>query len=148
MSVFWVVAPCSLVEVYQRFRDPCCLIVLMMEAARTSETLVNFYQNTRRCNSEDSHLRTHCRENLKSYSIYYCFNISLCYGRVNGSFLSRSICTYEPYSISYECLRLLNVVIFNGVSTTMNLIPLVMNASAFWMLSFFTEYLHLWTLFH
>jgi hypothetical protein len=22
---FWVVAPCSLVEVYQRFRGPCCL---------------------------------------------------------------------------------------------------------------------------
>jgi hypothetical protein len=25
MTVFWVVAPCSLVEVYQRFRGPCCL---------------------------------------------------------------------------------------------------------------------------
>jgi hypothetical protein len=23
-AVFWVVAPCSLVEVYQRFRGPCC----------------------------------------------------------------------------------------------------------------------------
>jgi hypothetical protein len=31
------------------------LIVLMMEAARTSETLVNFYQTTRRYNPEDSH---------------------------------------------------------------------------------------------
>jgi hypothetical protein len=39
----------------------------MMEAARTSETLVNFYQTTRRYNPEDSHLRTHGRENLKSY---------------------------------------------------------------------------------
>jgi hypothetical protein len=38
-----------------------------MEAARTSETLVNFYQTTRRYNPEDSHLRTHRRENLKSY---------------------------------------------------------------------------------
>jgi hypothetical protein len=28
----------------------------MMEAARSSETLVNFYQTTRRCNPEDSHL--------------------------------------------------------------------------------------------
>jgi hypothetical protein len=27
-----------------------------MEAARTSETLVNFYQTTRRYNPEDSHL--------------------------------------------------------------------------------------------
>jgi hypothetical protein len=25
MAVFWVVAPCSLVEAYQRFRGPCCL---------------------------------------------------------------------------------------------------------------------------
>jgi hypothetical protein len=39
----------------------------MMEAARTSETLVNFYQTTRRYNLEDSHLRPHRRENLKSY---------------------------------------------------------------------------------
>jgi hypothetical protein len=30
-------------------------IALMMEAARTSETLVNFYQTTRRYNPEDSH---------------------------------------------------------------------------------------------
>jgi hypothetical protein len=32
------------------------LIALMMEAARTSETSVNFYQTTRRYNPEDSHL--------------------------------------------------------------------------------------------
>jgi hypothetical protein len=40
-----------------------------MEAARTSETLVNFYQSTWRYNPEDNHLRTHSRENLKSYKI-------------------------------------------------------------------------------
>jgi hypothetical protein len=38
-----------------------------MVAARTSETLVNFFQTARRYNPEDSHLRTHHRENLKSY---------------------------------------------------------------------------------
>jgi hypothetical protein len=38
-----------------------------MEAARTSETSVNFYQTTRRHNPEDSHLRTHRCENLKSH---------------------------------------------------------------------------------
>jgi hypothetical protein len=32
------------------------IIALMMEAARTSETLVNFYQTTRRYNPEDNHL--------------------------------------------------------------------------------------------
>jgi hypothetical protein len=41
----------------------------MMEAAKTSETLVNFYQTTRHYNPEDSHIRTHRRENLKSYSL-------------------------------------------------------------------------------
>jgi hypothetical protein len=40
----------------------------MMEAARTSETLVNFYQTTRCYNPEDSNLHIHRRENLKSYS--------------------------------------------------------------------------------
>jgi hypothetical protein len=48
MAVFWVVAP-------------------MMEAARTSETLVNFHQITKRNNPEDSHLHTRRRENLKSH---------------------------------------------------------------------------------
>jgi hypothetical protein len=41
-------------------------VALMMEAASTSETPVNFYQTTRRKNSEDSHLHTRRRENLKS----------------------------------------------------------------------------------
>jgi hypothetical protein len=59
MAGFWVLAPCSLVEV---------LIALMMEAAKISEKLVNFFQTTRRYNPEDSHFRTHRRENLKSCS--------------------------------------------------------------------------------
>jgi hypothetical protein len=41
-------------------------IALMMEAARASETLVNFYQTTRHYNPENSHLRTYRRENFKS----------------------------------------------------------------------------------
>jgi hypothetical protein len=45
---------------WQNFTDVsgiCCLIALMMEAARTSETSVNFYQTTRRYNPDDSHLQ-------------------------------------------------------------------------------------------
>jgi hypothetical protein len=43
MTVFWDVAPCSLVEVYRRLRGA---IALMMEAESTSETSVNFYDTT------------------------------------------------------------------------------------------------------
>jgi hypothetical protein len=42
------------------------MIVLMMEATSTSETLVNFYQTTRHYNPEDSRLHTRRRVNLKS----------------------------------------------------------------------------------
>jgi hypothetical protein len=40
------------------------IIALMMAAASASETLVNFYQTTRRYNPEDSHLYTRsCQAN-------------------------------------------------------------------------------------
>jgi hypothetical protein len=39
-----------------------CIKTLMMEAASTSETSVNFYQTTRRNNPEDSHLYTRRRQ--------------------------------------------------------------------------------------
>jgi hypothetical protein len=67
MAVFWVVAPCRL------------LIVLMMEAVRTSETLVNFCQSTRPYNPEDNHFRTHRRENLKSYKYLIVLRWSFLY---------------------------------------------------------------------
>jgi hypothetical protein len=61
MTVFCVVAPCSLV-VYRRFRGVCCLNHPTHHpvdgGTSTSKTLINFYQNTRRNNPEDSHLRT------------------------------------------------------------------------------------------
>jgi hypothetical protein len=70
MGVFWVVAPCSLVEVHRRFRGACYLdhqgsdewivIALMMEAASACETSVNFYQTKWRNNPGDSHLHNAC----------------------------------------------------------------------------------------
>jgi hypothetical protein len=51
-----------------------CSTVMMMEAASTSEALVNLYQTTRCYNPEDSNLHTHRRENLKSYLVSYRFN--------------------------------------------------------------------------
>jgi hypothetical protein len=62
MAVFWVVAPCSLVEVYSS------VVTLMMEAAGTSEVSVNFHQTAWRNNPEDIHIHTHHCENLKSHN--------------------------------------------------------------------------------
>jgi hypothetical protein len=56
MAVIWIVALCSLVEVYRRFTGACFLHhQALIEAASTSETSVNFYQTTQRKNPEDSH---------------------------------------------------------------------------------------------
>jgi hypothetical protein len=46
-------------------------LALMMEAASTSETSVNFCLITRRSNPEDSHDHTRHRENLKSKSSFH-----------------------------------------------------------------------------
>jgi hypothetical protein len=42
---------------------------MVIEAASTSEKLVNFYQTTQRNNPEDSHLHTRRRKNLKSHHL-------------------------------------------------------------------------------
>jgi hypothetical protein len=58
MVVLWVVAPCSLVEDVSEVLAASiitALIALMIEAASTSETSVNFYQATRRSNPEDNY---------------------------------------------------------------------------------------------
>jgi hypothetical protein len=83
MAVFWVVAPCR-------------AIALMMEAASTSETSVNFYQTTRRNNSEYSHLHTRRRENLKSHA-RWCFekDRTILYLVLTGS---THIIILSPYS--------------------------------------------------
>jgi hypothetical protein len=47
----------------------------MMETASISESSANFYQTTRRNNTEDSHLHTRRRENLKSR--YFCLGLSI-----------------------------------------------------------------------
>jgi hypothetical protein len=51
-AVFWVVAPCSLVDVCRRLRAK-----IAAEAVTASETSVKFYQITRSNILQDSHLR-------------------------------------------------------------------------------------------
>jgi hypothetical protein len=70
MAVFWVVVPCSLVEVNHIFNVlevlAVSMIALMMETASTSETLVIFYQIARRYNPEHSHLHNYRHENTSN----------------------------------------------------------------------------------
>jgi hypothetical protein len=49
IAVFWVVVPCSLVEVYQRFEVLAASIIIVLKM-----TLVNYYQTPRRYNPEDN----------------------------------------------------------------------------------------------
>jgi hypothetical protein len=77
MAVLCVVAPCSLVEVYRRFRT---------SVASTSETSVNLYQTTRCNNPEGSHLHE-----LSSFIFRY--NIA--------TVLQEELWTKEP--VSWKC---------------------------------------------
>jgi hypothetical protein len=67
--VLWDVAPCSHIEVDQRFRGAYCLHHqgTLMEAGCTSEMSVHFNVTTRRYIPQNSKLPTHCHENLKSH---------------------------------------------------------------------------------
>jgi hypothetical protein len=70
-AVIWVVAPCSLVEIYGRFRGAYCLIVLMMKVeAATSETSVNAYRTTRCKNPFNSFLKV-CEQIVHLLTILY-----------------------------------------------------------------------------
>jgi hypothetical protein len=79
MAFFWVVPPCSLVEVYQRFRGTCCLHHQGDKSHRSDDggskdlwNLVNFYQTIRRYNPEDSHL--HFIYFIKKFDKFCTFN--------------------------------------------------------------------------
>jgi hypothetical protein len=82
--VFWVV-PYSMVEDYQRLGG-AFNIRAKMQAASTSETLVNFYQTTRCNNPEDSHL---VRDIVYESTILFL-------GKLGSSFN-----LYWPYSTAY-----------------------------------------------
>jgi hypothetical protein len=47
------------------------LIVLMMKTARSSETLVNFYQSKQRYNPEDSHFQKPVHSSMVYYVLLY-----------------------------------------------------------------------------
>jgi hypothetical protein len=67
MAVFWVVAQCSLADIFEFLKVLVAGIVMSLktEAVSTSETSVNLYRTTRRYNPEDSHPHTRRRKNVK-----------------------------------------------------------------------------------
>lgn len=77
IAVFWDVAMCNVLEVYNRFRCTYCLHhqgALMLESVSTYETLVMLNETTRRTITEDSRLQTRCRWKLKSHLCCYDWN--------------------------------------------------------------------------
>jgi hypothetical protein len=75
LRIFWDVLPCSQLNVDRHFRGVCCLHhqgALIMEAARTSETLVDIQLRTWQYIPEDSEHHTRRRENFKSHNLIPC----------------------------------------------------------------------------
>jgi hypothetical protein len=109
IAVCWVVAPCSLIEVYRRFRGTCSL---RHQGGETSE---NFYETTLRYNPEGSHLHTRRHENLKSYWCHFhckkwlqfissvaCFRVMFIFKRILR-FCERKNTLWSP-SCPYACV--------------------------------------------
>jgi hypothetical protein len=110
MTVFWVVARCSLVEVYRRFRGAYCFHQqgdhhLIMEAVSTSETSVNFYQNKRSNIQEDGHIRILKRVELWVWTGYIWLRIGPSGGLLWTRF--RTLGLYKMLGISWLAERLL-----------------------------------------
>jgi hypothetical protein len=102
MVAFWVVAPCSLVEVHQRFKD-VFIIRADDETAGTSGTSVYFYQTTLHHNPEDSHLTTRRRENLKFY-LFFLFVTVFLHVDVSLTLVDRGVVFSTMFRIIREVL--------------------------------------------
>jgi hypothetical protein len=77
----------------------------MMEAARTSETLVNFYQTTRRYNPEDRHLRNNSSSLL---TVQPCLGLDLLHRFLSSAFVfhPRILRSLRSFSALSSHLRL------------------------------------------
>jgi hypothetical protein len=64
LTIFCVIVPCNLIDVYYHFAGIYCL------HHQGDETLVNFYQATQHYNPADCHLHTHRCDYLKSYTTW------------------------------------------------------------------------------
>jgi hypothetical protein len=71
LVVFWVVAPCNLVDAYRRFRGPSCL--------RHQYDDSSPYQTTRRNNPEDSHFQRYSWRSQSTVEIPHRSRVLCCW---------------------------------------------------------------------
>jgi hypothetical protein len=125
-AVLWVVAlVVSLAYIYWCFRSAFCIhhySALMMEAATTSESSVNFYQNTQCNNPEDSNPHTHhLRTWNLTWIIFVPASIILCRSEVSMCITYRFQCSFLQFlyqfyfnhhitAISIQCLYSVNKI--------------------------------------
>jgi len=69
VEVFWVVTLHSVVVGYRHFVGPHSIFRVKIETARTSETMVSYY-NTMQCHSlKHLDLKYHCHERLTTFNL-------------------------------------------------------------------------------
>jgi hypothetical protein len=78
------------------------MIALKMEAVRTSETLVNLYQNTWRYNPDDSHLVVAARTSSHTTAV----DTDRSFGSASVTIYVTSCCNITEYShVQFKCLK-------------------------------------------
>jgi hypothetical protein len=111
MAVFWVVAPCSLVELYQRFRGPCCLHhqgdESSLHGATTQKTIIFILTAVKTSNptyvtQSHTHLPTLIHGNVKIW-LSFCVLLNSC------RFIHALILFYFIFSIPTSFLILVNI---------------------------------------
>lgn len=77
ITIIWNVLLYRMAETYQRFRRNCWLSLqgrrAMVERADCSQMVGTFYQTSQHHISEDSNLRIHCHDNLRSLTEWCIF---------------------------------------------------------------------------
>ncbi|KDR21490.1 hypothetical protein L798_03994 [Zootermopsis nevadensis] len=72
MAVFWAVPPCSLIEIYRRFRSPCCLDHQSSSASILSNEQQGApFSGVKRPEPEADHTSTF-RARVRMYRLYDC----------------------------------------------------------------------------